>query len=82
MPERFTPVQRRMLAVLSDGEPHSRQELHGCLADDLGALSNIRWHLMQLRKKLRVKGQDVLIEYRERKMHYRMVRLIGAESKR
>ena len=69
-------VQSRMLAILRDGLPHTRQELHACLYDDCGAMSNIRCHLTLLRRVLRPKGRDILIEWINRRMHYRLVKLI------
>lgn len=73
----YTPTQRKMLAVLSDGLPHSKVELHACLHDDLGEMSNIRVHLANVRKHLRPKGQDVLTQFINRRLHYRLVRLIA-----
>jgi len=73
----FTPVQRRMLEVLADGRPHTPLELHACLVDELGPVSNIKFHLTTIRKKLRPRGEDIICEIHNRKMHYRHVRLIS-----
>jgi DNA-binding response OmpR family regulator len=73
----FTPTQRRMLLVLADGLPHRPQELHACLHDDLGPLSNIRWHIGKLREKLRPLGQDIVCEVNCRRFYYRHVKLLG-----
>jgi hypothetical protein len=48
----FTETQERILALLSDGLPHTRSEIHGCLPDDMGAITNIKAHLTAIRKKL------------------------------
>jgi hypothetical protein len=62
MTRHFTPVERKMLAVLGDGRPHARPELHACLYDDLGTAANIRWHVMNLRRKLALFGETVFLE--------------------
>ena len=49
---KFTPTQVRMLQVLSDGEPHTYQELHNCLRDELSYKGNMYCHITILRKKL------------------------------
>lgn len=75
---RYTPTQQRMVDVLSDGQPHRREELHACLVDELGAVENIRVHLSALRAKLRPLGEDILCEYRGHQFYYRHVRLIAS----
>jgi hypothetical protein len=49
-----------MLAVLSDGMAHTKAELHSCLPDELGSLDNVKVHVTNIRKKLRLKGEDIL----------------------
>ncbi len=49
----LTPVEQRMMDVLADGLPHTPQELHACLWDELSPLRNIRAHVTRLRTKLR-----------------------------
>ena len=65
-----------MLAVLADGQPHTRDELHACLPDELGPGSNIRPHLSAIRKRLRLIGEDVICEWKDRKYLYRHIRLL------
>ncbi len=72
----YTPTQQAMLDVLSDGKRHTRQELHACLPDPLGALSNIQPHLTAIRKKLQPKGHDIVCEY-NRGLFYRHIRMIA-----
>lgn len=71
----FTPTERRILKVLSDGKPHTRKELFACLPDDLASLSSIKPHLTKLRKKLRPLGQEIvcLIEKHVRYQHVHVV---------
>ena len=76
-PDSFTPTQAKMLAVLADGQPHTRAELHACLVDELGPGSNIRPHLSAIRKKLRPIGQDIICEAVNYKYFYRHIRLLA-----
>ena len=75
-PPPFTATEARMLAVLGDGRAHRREELHHCLADDLGAVSNIQPHLSAIRRKLRARGEGVVCELVNRRVCYRHVRLL------
>lgn len=70
----LTPTQRCLLHTLSDGLPHTRRELHRCLPDDLGALSNIKVHLSAMRKLLRPRGEDILCVLHNRTICYCLVR--------
>lgn len=74
----LTPVQQKMLTILADGMPHTREELHSCLSDNLGDLSNIQPHLTGLRKHLRYKGEDIMCERQGMKVYYRQVRLLAS----
>lgn len=76
----FTATQRKMLAVLADGLPHSRHELKACLYDDQGHYSNVRVHLSSIRQKIRPRGQDIICEYYKRTLYYRHVRLLASAT--
>lgn len=84
MREGFTRTQSAMLDVLADGMPHTRMELHACLDDELGPLSNICMHISNIRKILRPKGQDIVCELVHvtikggSKIQYRHVRLLAS----
>ena len=71
-------VGERMLKILSDGYPHTRQELHTCLDDELGALGNIKIHISILRKTLRPQGEDIVCEWGNKAITYRHIRMIGS----
>ena len=73
--EEFTPTERDILAVLSDGMPHSRTELHACLPDELGGFVNLRMHISRMRKKLRPAGQDITSV---NGIGYQLVRLLAS----
>lgn len=79
MPEvkRLPPTMRKMLEVLSDGLPHTREELHACLFDELGAMKNISKYLTMMRKYLAPKGMGILTQFINRRMCYRQVRFLN-----
>ncbi len=65
VPVDYVSVHDRMLAVLSDGERHARDELYACLQDDLSSLATLRVQVSHLRKKLKEQGKflNSYIEY-------------------
>lgn len=81
MSANYTPTQKRILAVLADGLPHSSEELLKCIGDDLSPSGNLRVHLSLLRKKLRPLGEDILCEYSYRTYSYRHVKLLCPASR-
>lgn len=76
----FTPVQSRIMAVLSDGQAHLKQELFECMENPLNNPDTLWSHISQLRKHLRPKGQDIICEYAQRRICYRHVQLIKSSS--
>ena len=62
--EKYTPTQKRILHVLSDGLSHTKEELKGCLWDELCDVdSTLENHISQIRKRL-PKGQDIISKRR------------------
>lgn len=72
----FTPTQKVILTVLSDGKPHLRQELVDCLDDPLADRLTLKPVLYRLRKKLRPQGQEIVAVLQNMRVHYRHVRLL------
>lgn len=72
----FTPIETRMLKVLSDGLDHKREELHACLYDELSNLSAIQPHISRLRRKLHPIGQDIVCIISRGNILYRNVRML------
>lgn len=70
-------VQDRMMAVLADGERHTRDELFPCIGDELSSIENLKVHITLLRKSLVQQGKFLngYIEYTEtgRVFSYRVV---------
>lgn len=75
-----TPTHKKMLAILSDGLPHTYKELHTCLYDDQGPLINVAKHITQIRQYLRPKGEDIICELKGYARFYRHVRLLGSAA--
>lgn len=48
----YTPIQKAILEVLSDGRRHTRPELLVCLNDELAEPTNLQPHITAIRKKL------------------------------
>jgi hypothetical protein len=69
----ISPTQKRMLALLSDRQWHSSQDLHACLSDELTPISNIAPHLHHLRRALRSRGQDVISQRLGGKPYYLLI---------
>lgn len=78
---KYTPTQRRILHVLSDGLSHTVSELRHCIWDEQADLDVvIRDHISKLRKVL-PKGQDVISRKRPDGewgySHVRVVKITG-----
>lgn len=56
----FTPVEQKMLKVLSDGRGHKTMELYNCLVDDLSPIRNVSVHVRNIRQKLRRVGEAIV----------------------
>lgn len=69
-------VPQRMLNLLADGRPHTAQELHGCLDDELGPVSNIQMHISNIHKALEPRGEDITCRVRDGISWYAHVRSI------
>lgn len=73
MNEGLTPTERRLLAVLQDGEAHDRRSLIDCLYDDdQGTVANVTKQVSMLRQKL-PSGHLILCEFHCHVLHYRLV---------
>ena len=74
-PIAWTPTQQRLLAVLADGQPHTRAELRAQLHDELGSPSNLWYHVHQIRRRL-PPGETIVCEIHRSTIKYRHVRLL------
>jgi DNA-binding winged helix-turn-helix (wHTH) protein len=76
----YTPTQEKILVVLADGKPHSRQELIDCLEDTIADRKNLNVHLSNLRVRLRSIAHDVVCVLKNRKIFYRHVITLPIEG--
>ena len=70
----LTPTEHKMLQILGDKESHGVDELHGCLFDDMSALSAVQPHITHLRQKLRRSGYTIICERHENATRYRLLK--------
>ena len=71
----YTPTEQRLIHLLSDGMPHPKAEVQGCIGDELSRAARYS-ALSALRKKLRPIGQEIVCETTGRATFYRHVRLL------
>lgn len=82
MSPRLTPTQDRLYRLLSDGYPHSREELlREALDDDLATAANLAPHISNLRKKIRSSGLGIFLQLISGRIHYCMVRFLHSPVK-
>ena len=82
MANEFTPTQTRILHVLNDGKRHHKDDLYPCIEDELADhYSSLKNHLSCIRKRLRPRGEDIIVELWERRTYYRWVRMLWPESR-
>lgn len=76
----FTPIQERVIQLLSDGKRHHREEIKLAIHDDKIADSTVRAVVFRLNKRLEPVGEKILCEYSGNRYSYRHVRLIGRQD--
>lgn len=72
--EFFTPTQKLIIDVLKDGQPHKRDELRQAVSDTF-TQKNLNEHLNRLRDRIRPYGYDIICQYLNRSLHYRLIRV-------
>jgi hypothetical protein len=77
---RFTATQRRILAVLSDGLPHSKAELEAAMLNEFNSRDAIHFHITKTRQKLLQKGETILCQASGRTRKYIHVRLLSSPN--
>lgn len=58
----FTPTQAKILALLSDGRPHTRAEIRRLLPDEYAKTAAIRKHIHRIRQSL-PEGEEIRCVY-------------------
>jgi hypothetical protein len=77
---RFTPTEQAALDLLSDGNPHHRDQFLPLIPHGQGDHTNVKTLIQLLRTKLRRKGHDIVLITLNRQKHYRHVILLPPES--
>ena len=72
----FTPTERAMLEILSDGKLHTREELKTCCGPC--SMPAIKYHLVNIRKKLKKRCEDVVCVRARYGFFYQHVRLLDS----
>ena len=75
----FTPTERKILAVLADGERHLRSDFYGPLDIQVEVTGNdtaLSVHVGNMRDKLRPIGKWIVNENYYRQSYYRLVNLV------
>lgn len=79
---RFSPTQQEILGVLSDGMPHPREDVMRAIG--LSSSESDRRlfgsHLVKIRRRLKRRGETILAQLLNRKVHYRHVRLLASAN--
>lgn len=73
----FTPIQKRIIELLSDGMPHDRSEVLKCIGDPSADYLNLYPHISYLRSKLIQKNEWIVFESYKGAQMYRHVKLIA-----
>ena len=73
----LTVTERRLMAKLSSGRAYSMEEMRACLSDPLAGDSAIRFHVCNLRAKLRRYGRGIEARRVSRTTYYRQVLLLS-----
>ncbi len=76
----LTATQTKIITLLADGLPHTREELFACLPDDMGNLDNVKQHISNIRAKLKPRGEDVVSRLVNGKWSYQHVRLLASPN--
>ncbi len=73
---RFTPTERRIVSLLSDGYAHTAKELFGLLDDELAGRTAVAVHVCNIRSKL-PPHLSVLSHGSNGSVKYAMIRYVG-----
>lgn len=68
----FSPMQRRIIALLNDGDDHSLEDLKRCLDDPLLNDGNVYNHIIALRRVLQGYDLELVSTIKQRRSLYRL----------
>jgi predicted Zn-ribbon and HTH transcriptional regulator len=72
----FTPTERALMEVISDGKPHELEELRE-LIDELSEKQAVYFHMCNLRKKLERIGQSIVMVRKRKISYYQLIRILA-----
>lgn len=72
----YTETEKRILKTLSDGHRHTRDEIAACLPELPNNYKLINTHISNIRRRLRLRGEEIVCELNNRRICYRHVRLL------
>lgn len=76
----YTPIEQRIIDLLSDGMPHDRYDVLDCLKDKESNLHALAVAIMRLRPKVRALGQEIVTEHNRGGIAYRHVILLSGAN--
>lgn len=77
----WSPIQFKMLQILSDGQWHTYYELFNCLDDELAGDTTVPTHLSAIKKKLELRSEGIASIKFNGTLHYQHVRMVaGSDS--
>lgn len=77
----LTRTERKILKVLQDGLPHTKEELLLSYSDEYGETNGLKAHIGHIRGKIERYGFTVKAVARGRASDYQMFRLLHSPSK-
>lgn len=77
----FTPTEQRIMDVLNDELPHTRDELLKCLEDSVATAKNLHPHLSGIRGKIAFIGQTIASSSDNGIFYYRLARKVAPVSR-
>jgi DNA-binding CsgD family transcriptional regulator len=72
----FTPTQKKIMDILSDGHPHLETDLIKLGIDEFANPRTLKMHLSMIRKKIRPKKREIISTRLHRKLYYQLVGLL------
>lgn len=69
-------IRTRITKVLSDGQPHTYEELFACFDDELVGKKNLADQIGAIRTQIHPVGQDIVCTVFNRRYHYQQVRFL------
>lgn len=81
--EDFTPTEKKIIEVLKDCKPHSKNDLYKVLEDDLSGPNALNVHITRIRPKLKVSGYTIVPTFPNGShIHFMIVALVDPSKLR